>query len=284
MQRAAVARRQLINDMRHAWSGGELLLYFQPVVCMARGTVSGVEALLRWRHPQRGIIWPGEFAAVAEETGMMIDIGGWVFEEALRQVQNFRQMCGQDIRISINTSPVQYSERKHDVEHWRDYLRRCEIPEGAVSVEITEALLMSECSDVGAKLAVLRESGIQLALDEFGAGCSALASLKRLDIDYIKIDQSFIGNLSAPASAAPASDIVLCEAIIAMAHKLGIKVIAVGVETARQHQLLQDAGCDFAQGYWYAEPMSFDEFQFWYQSRSRPADDTSQRDALLQKR
>jgi diguanylate cyclase (GGDEF)-like protein/PAS domain S-box-containing protein len=262
MQQAAIARRQMIRDMHEALPGGQLLLYFQPIVCLDRGTVSRVEALLRWRHPQRGIVCPSEFVSIAEETRIIVEMGGWVFEEALREVQRLRQTCDPDIQVSINTSSVQYRDRGIDVAQWRTYLQRCAIPDGAVSVEISEGLLMSGCADVDAKLAVLREAGIKVVLENFGTGRSAISSLRKCEIDYLKIDRSFVHNLSVSSA-----DIALCEAIIAMAHKMGIKVIAQGVETEQQHQILKAAGCDLAQGFWYAEPASLEQFENWYRSR-----------------
>ena len=267
LQRAVMLRRRLIDDMNGALSGRQFSLYVQPIVGLACGTVEGVEALPRWHHPRLGMVSPGAFIEVAEQTGLITELGRWVFEEALRQAPRLRNSCGPDIRVSINTSLLQYHDRAFNAQQWRCYLQRCDILEGTLSVEIPEELLNaehSEQSDIAAKLAILRDTGIQVALDNFGAGCTALASFTKFGIDILKIDRNIVSNL-----AEGSADFKLCEAIIAMAHKLGMQVIAQGVETERQHLLLQAAGCDLAQGYWYAKPAPLDAFERWFRSRDQ---------------
>jgi diguanylate cyclase (GGDEF)-like protein/PAS domain S-box-containing protein len=255
MQEAAQTRMRLLRDMRNALSNDEFLVYYQPIVELTSGVVHKAEALIRWQHPHRGLVNPDEFISVAEETGLINEIGNFVFLEAIQQCQLWRERFHPDFQISINKSPVQFrNDRGHKT--WAEQILLRGLPGSSVVVEITEGLLMDANEVVNAKLLQFRDAGIQVALDDFGTGYSSLSYLQRFDIDYIKIDQSFVRSL-APGS----HDLVLCEAIIVMAHKLNMKVIAEGVETPQQRELLLAAGCDYAQGYLFARPLPRDEFE-----------------------
>jgi diguanylate cyclase (GGDEF)-like protein/PAS domain S-box-containing protein len=255
MQEAAQTRMRLLRDMRNALSNDEFLVYYQPIVTLASGVVHKAEALLRWQHPQRGLVSPAEFIPVAEETGLINEIGDLVFLEATQQCQVWRERFHPDFQISINKSPVQFRTDRGK-KTWAEQMRLMEMPGSSVVVEITEGLLMDANEVVNAKLLQFRDAGIQVALDDFGTGYSSLSYLQRFDIDYIKIDQSFVRNLT-PGS----HDHALCEAIIVMAHKLNMKVIAEGVETLQQRDLLMAAGCDYGQGYLFARPLPRDQFE-----------------------
>ncbi|WP_228125074.1 sensor domain-containing protein [Candidatus Methylospira mobilis] len=256
MQEAAHARMRLIADLRSAMAENQLLVYYQPIVELATGAIHKAEALIRWRHPVRGFIAPSEFIPVAEEVGMIVDIGDWVFREAIRQTASWRLSHDPVFQVSINKSPVQFLREDNSHGGWADYLKALGLPGQVIVIEITEGLLLETSKIVADKLLAFRDAGVQVALDDFGTGYSSLSYLKKFDIDYIKIDQSFISNL-APGS----SDMALSEAIIVMAHKLGLKVIAEGVETAEQRDLLIAAGCDYGQGYWFSRPVPAEEFE-----------------------
>jgi diguanylate cyclase (GGDEF)-like protein/PAS domain S-box-containing protein len=254
MQQATAARMWIANELRTALARGQFQLFLQPIVDLATGRVSKAEALIRWRHPSRGYIDPSVFIPIAEETGVIVDIGDWVFQEVTGQLQAWRQHHKELLQISINRSPVQFRTRSGDGS-WTEFLNRIGLPGSAIAVEITEGLLLEPNAMVVDQLAELRDAGVQVSLDDFGTGYSAMSYLKKFDIDNLKIDQSFIRNLQADSE-----DMALCKAIIVMAHELNIKVIAEGVETEQQRQLLADVGCDFAQGYLFSRPVPAEEF------------------------
>lgn len=256
MQEAALSRMRLINDLRSALAERQFRLAYQPIVDLATGEVHKAEALIRWQHPTRGLISPAEFIPVAEATGMIIDIGEWVFRETTRQVAQWRAKHHVEFQVSINKSPVQFQKEGDGHLAWFEHLRKLGLPGQSIVVEITEGLLMDANTAITEQLLAFRDAGIQVSLDDFGTGYSSLSYLKKFDIDYLKIDQSFTRNLGPETD-----DLALCEAIIVMAHKLGIKVIAEGIETKAQCDLLIAAGCDYGQGYLFSEPVSADEFE-----------------------
>lgn len=251
MQKAALERLQLIKDLRLAITENQLQLVYQPIVNLTTGSIDKAEALLRWHHPQRGMISPVTFIPLAEETGLICEIGDWVFRHAAAQAAHWRKRFHPGFQVSINTSPIQYRDERNRMGQWISHLAELHIPGSAVVMEITEGVLMDSREEATQRLLDFRAEGVDVSLDDFGTGYSSLAYLKKFDIDFIKIDRSFVSNLETDAD-----DKVLCEAIIAMAHKLGIRVIAEGIETQEQHQLLLDAGCDYGQGYLFSKPIS----------------------------
>ncbi|MGB9990601.1 EAL domain-containing protein [Massilia sp. SM-13] len=255
LQVAALNRMRLTNDLRGALKGGQLRLYFQPIVHLKTGRIHKAEALLRWEHPQRGMVSPLEFIPLAEASGLIVDIGQWVFHEAVRWVQRWRAEVHPAFQVSVNQSPLEFQREGGGYDGWLRHLQQQSLPGQALVVEITEGLLLDASNAVTDKLLQLRDAGIQVALDDFGTGYSSLSYLKKFDIDYLKIDRSFTRNL-APES----SDMALSEAIIVMAHKLELEVIAEGVETPEQRELLAAAGCDYGQGYLFARPMPAADF------------------------
>ena len=254
LQVAALNRMRLTNDLRGAVKGGQLELHFQPIVHLKTGRIHKAEALIRWRHPVRGLVSPMDFIPLAESSGLIIEIGAWVFRESVRWLRRWRSEVHPEFQLSINQSPLEF-QREGGYESWLALLDELGLPGEAVVIEITEGLLLDASSTVADKLLQLRDGGIQVALDDFGTGYSSLSYLKKFDIDYLKIDRSFTRNL-APDS----SDMALSDAIIVMAHKLGLRVIAEGVETPEQRALLAAAGCDYGQGYLFARPMPATEF------------------------
>jgi len=259
MQEDALKRVRLANDLRDALAAKQFWLAYQPIVDMATGAIGKAEALIRWQHPTRGLVNPAEFIPIAEDTGLIIDIGDWVFREAAYQAKRLWDLGHVNFQISVNKSPVQFHSYNigpnyHD--KWFDHLRELGLSGENIVVEITEGMLMDGSARVTDKLLEFRDGGIQVSLDDFGTGYSSLSYLKKFHIDYLKIDQSFVRNLD------PDSDgMALCEAIIVMAHKLGIKVIAEGVETTEQRDLLLGAGCDYGQGYLFSRPVPAAEFE-----------------------
>ncbi len=255
LQEAALKRLRLLSDLRGAVAGEQLRVHFQPIIELASGAIHKAEALVRWQHPQRGLVSPAQFIPLAEESGLIVEIGNWVFQESARWAKRWQSLGPADFQVSVNKSPAQfYKEARY--EDWLQHMQQIGLSGSGIVIEITEGLLLAQKTSIIDRLRVYRQGGMQVALDDFGTGYSSLAYLKKFQIDYIKIDQSFTRNL-APGS----SDMALSEAIIAMSHKLGLRVIAEGVETAEQRDLLLAAGCDYAQGYLFARPMAPQEFE-----------------------
>ncbi|MFZ3083496.1 EAL domain-containing protein [Rhodoferax ferrireducens] len=256
LQQAAQNRVRLANDLHAGLIGQQFRLVYQPIVEFASGAICKAEALIRWQHPTRGLISPVEFIPIAEASGLIVDIGEWVFQQAARQVQAWRAALDPDFQISVNKSPAQFHQRGKSKTPWAQQLQAMGLPGNSIVVEITEGLLLDTSSSVADQLLELHDAGIQVSLDDFGTGYSSLSYLQRFDIDFVKIDQSFVRHL-IPES----TDLALCQAIIAMAHALGMKVIAEGVETAQQRDLLAAAGCDYGQGYLFSKPVSVPDFE-----------------------
>ena len=256
MQDAALLRVGIANDLRTAIADGQFKLFYQPIVSLSTGGIHKAEALIRWFHPTKGMINPADFIPIAEETGLITTIGEWVFQEAASQAARWQVFHRPPIQISINKSPVQFSAPKADHSSWISRLNALGLKGDAIAVEITEGLLLDASASINNQLLEFSEAGIQVSIDDFGTGYSSLSYLKKFDIDYLKIDQSFISGLTTGES-----DKALCEAIIVMAHKLGMKVIAEGIETEDQRDFLQKANCDFGQGYLFSRPVPAEEFE-----------------------
>jgi diguanylate cyclase (GGDEF)-like protein/PAS domain S-box-containing protein len=259
LQHAVQARTRMAVDLRGALAAGQLSLHYQPIVSLRSGVACKAEALLRWQHPQHGAIAPAAFIPVAEATGLINELGNWVFGQALSQVQSWRRALHPLFQISINASPVQFQHAEPPERSWVQRLQRAGLPGDCLCVEITEGLLLDNSDAVSVRLLAWRDAGIEVALDDFGTGYSAIAYLQKLDIDVLKIDRTFVRDL-APDS----TELTLCKAMVAMAHALGLQVVAEGVESELQAELLRDCGCDFGQGYWFGKPMTASEFeQVW---------------------
>lgn len=262
MQEKALDRMSLSRDLYDALSKDQFTLEYQPIITMSNGAIHKAEALLRWDHPSRGLINTAEFIAIAEENGTIGRIGDWVFANVIKTVRHWRVEYDEHFQISLNASPLQFRETNKDIETWHERLSHMGLSGDAISIEITEGLIMDTDQSVTDKLLMLRDAGIQVALDDFGTGYSSLSYLQKLDIDYLKIDQSFVEGLS------PDSDEqALCEAVIAMAHRLKLKVIAEGIETQEQYTILRSAGCDYGQGYYFSKPLSVLDFEQYIESK-----------------
>jgi diguanylate cyclase (GGDEF)-like protein len=262
LQEAAQTRVRLANELRTALVEQQFRLLYQPIVNIASGRVHKAEALIRWQHPVHGLVSPATFIPVAETSGLIVEIGAWVFAQALEQVRQWRATLAPDFQISINQSPVQFHHEDRGSRSWDSQLDLLGLPGESIVAEITEGLLHDTSARVASRLKALRAAGIQMSLDDFGTGYSSLAHLHKFDIDVIKIDHSFVRHL-APAS----TDLALCKAIIVMAHELGKVVVAEGVETQAQCDLLLAAGCDYAQGFLFARPMAPIEFEAFLRDR-----------------
>lgn len=256
LQAAAEKRLRLTSDLRAALSDNQFELYYQPIVDLTSGEIYKAEALIRWQHPERGMISPLDFIPLAEDTGLIVPIGDWVFRQAVHQARRWRGRFNPSFQISVNMSPVQIRHDSLVCSQWTDYLVEEGMPGQSVAVEITEGLLLHAESKINEKLLAFRDAGIRIAIDDFGTGYSSLAYLKRFDIDYLKIDRSFVQNLSFDTD-----DQALCEAMVVLAHKLGLKVIAEGVETPAQRDFLIAVGCDYAQGFLYSRPVPAARFE-----------------------
>ncbi|NOQ14667.1 MAG: EAL domain-containing protein [Methyloprofundus sp.] len=254
MQETAQKHLQILTDLRSALTEQQFQLHYQPIIDLETGKILKAEALIRWHHPVRGIISPADFIPIAEESGLIIEIGDWVFKQAAQQAKQWQEKYGLTIQISINKSPIQFHSTE-DSTNWIKYLKNLNLLGENIVIEITESLLMETSDSVIKQLLQFRDANIQVSMDDFGTGYSSLAYLNKFDIDYLKIDRSFTRNLSSNSS-----DMILSEAIIVMAHKLGLKVIAEGIETEEQYQLLKAAGCDYGQGYLFSRPVAADEF------------------------
>ena len=259
MQSDAQKRMQLVQELKNALLQQQFELYYQPIVELSSEHIVKVEALIRWNHPTMGFISPAEFIPIAEETGMIIEIGNWVFSQAVTQSAKWKKQFNADIQISINKSPIQFRDETTDVNDWLSQMSEQHVDAKSICIEITEGLLLEKEQNVEAKLLAYREAGLEVSLDDFGTGYSSLSYLRKFNIDYLKIDKSFVNNL-APDS----NDLSLCEAIIVMAHKLGMKVIAEGIETEQQRSLLEFAGCDYGQGYLFSHALCSEDFEKKY--------------------
>ncbi|MCF6204365.1 MAG: EAL domain-containing protein [Methylococcaceae bacterium] len=255
MQDQAKSRMKVLNLLRQAIDENQFELYYQPIVNLKTGEIVKAEALIRWNHPHEGLVGPLDFISIAEDSGLIIEIGDWVFKEAAQQVMRWRKKYNKDFQITVNKSPLQFRAATNR-DDWLNYLKEIGLTGNAIGIEITEGLLMDSSSNITYQLLQYRDAGIQVSLDDFGTGYSALSYLNKFDIDTLKIDRSFIFNL-APGS----SDMALSEAIIVMSLKLGLKVVAEGIETEEQRRLLTEAGCDFGQGFLFSKPVSVERFE-----------------------
>lgn len=255
LQDAANRRGLIARELHDAVDRDQFHLVYQPIVALDSGAVVEAEALLRWHHPEFGLVSNLDFIPLAERTGTIQAIGAWVFDAVARQIAAWDRAGCPPLRVSINRSPVELRRPVHALEACTRALVRHGVAGDRIIVEITEGVLAELTDPVRDQLHRLRELGIDLALDDFGTGYCSMAYLKTFDVDFLKIDRSFVAGI-APGS----DDLALCEAMIVMARKLGIEVIAEGIETVEQRDLLRAAGCRYGQGYFFARPMPADDF------------------------
>jgi diguanylate cyclase (GGDEF)-like protein len=249
------------SALRVAVSRDQLALHFQPQVDMASGALAGVEALVRWRHPDLGLVPPGRFIPLAEEIGVIGEIGAWVLTEACRQMAGWEARGLAVPRVAVNLS-VQQIERGDLVQAVSEALAEAGLAPERLELEVTESLIMREPERAQAVLRDLMDMGVQLAVDDFGTGYSSLAYLKRLSLDRLKIDRSFVGDIGVDAGSE-----AIVRAVIALARSLGLETVAEGVERQDQAVLLRREGCDIAQGYFYGYPVPAPELLATWRDR-----------------
>ncbi|MEW8626524.1 MAG: EAL domain-containing protein [Candidatus Thiodiazotropha sp.] len=254
MNREAEGRISMGAALRNALRGEEFQLHYQSIVDISDGTIVGAEALIRWESSERGRVGPDEFIPVAEESGLIVPIGDWVLQQAAADLRHWDRAGLKLELLSVNVSTVQF-QCEGFLEKMRDLLQDNQHLASRLFLEITESVFLNEHREPGARLGVLRQRGIGISIDDFGTGYSSLSYLKRFPVDKIKIDRSFVRDVTTDPE-----DAALCEAIIAMAHHLGLKVVAEGVETHAQWQFLRNSGCDYAQGFYFSQPMTASEF------------------------
>ncbi len=248
MNARAVEQLKMEEELRHALHFNELELRYQPQIDTRTGKVVSMEALVRWKHPERGMVPPNEFIPVAERTGLIIELGEWVMAEAAKHCIYWDSLGLSDFRVSVNISPLQFNQ-PNITEVVRDFLDRSGLPPERLELELTESAIMTDAEINIEKLRQLKALGLALAVDDFGTGYSSLSYLKRFPINTLKIDQSFIADLSSPDGAA------IIDAIIALSRTLSLRVIAEGIETAEQMRYMVDKQCDLLQGYYFARPL-----------------------------
>ncbi len=246
MDESLRARQELETEMQQAMERGEISLMFQPQASLEDGTVVGVEALMRWMHPDLGAVSPDRFIPIAEETGKIVELGRWILFEACREVATWPG----ELRVSVNISPIQF-ELIDVVAEVKEALARSGLPAHRLDVEITEGMFVSNARATIDALQKLRDLGVGIALDDFGTGYSSLGYLGRLPVDKIKIDQSFVKKLPGDQQAG-----VIIRAVMMLSEALNKVVIAEGIETADQAWMLKVMGCKVGQGYHYGRPRS----------------------------
>ena len=254
MNKQAHNRLVLENKLRNAIEQDHFQLFYQPQLDLKTGEVIGTEALIRWFDPEQGMISPAEFIPLAEDTGLIGQIGDWVVEAACRDMKALQDKGFPAVKVAINVSAFQFRHGKHLTEVIRQSLEKYNYPAKLFSLELTESILIDDISETLNILNSMRDLGITLAIDDFGTGYSSLSYLKQFPIDILKIDQSFIRDITTDAS-----DKAIVSAIIAMAKQLGIEVLAEGVETEEHQTFLQSQGCDYVQGYLYCRPIPANE-------------------------
>ncbi len=255
MQEHTARSLQMSVGLKQAITNGELHLLYQPQLSLIEDRLVGAEALLRWQHPQWGNVSPAVFIPLAEQSGVITQIGAWVFEQVAIQVAQWRQAGFRELVVAVNVSAVQFAQPAF-VDEAIAAIRRADIPAHAIEIELTEAVALRHPEAAAQKIEQLRREGFRIAIDDFGTGYSSMGYLKRLSLDKIKIDQSFVRDLTSDDD-----DKAIVTAIVQMAHSLGMATIAEGVETEAQANFLRIKGCDAIQGYWYSHPLRASEFE-----------------------
>ena len=247
-----IKRMALEREMRAALEHGELNLHYQPQFDAQSGRICGVEALIRWQHPVRGMVAPGEFIAAAEQSGLIIPIGQWVLATACADAARWQQ-AGYPVRVAVNLSPAQFKDL-HLVQRVMDSLNTSGLAPALLELELTEGVVMQDTATTQQTLLAFKALGVQVTLDDFGTGYSSLSYLKRMPLSCLKIDQSFVAGLPGDAK-----DQAIVKAILAVALGLGLRVVAEGIETREQSQILQQMGCHALQGHYFSRPMPTSE-------------------------
>jgi diguanylate cyclase (GGDEF)-like protein len=258
----ALERQMLESGLRRAIDSHELVLHYQPKINLQNGSIVGAEAFVRWRHSQRGLILPSQFIPIAEACGTIVPIGRWVLREACRQARVWQAAGNAGLRIAINVSACELRDRDF-LRCLREILDETGLAPRDLELELREAVLMQDAQFAANVLGALRDLDVQLALDDFGTGYSSLSNLKRFPIDILKIDQSFVRELTTDSGA---NSIV--SAVIGMGKNLGMQVVAEGIESREQLTCLQELACPQGQGFYFSEPLTAAQFTRLYRSQS----------------
>ena len=262
LQKKTEKRLKMIEDMRSAMLNQEFTLHFQPIIDIETNKVSSAETLLRWNHPQAGYVPLNDFIPIAEETGLIREIGNWVIEEVAVNIKRWSTLGLPNLHISLNQSVTEYNSSECHVE-WLDILKKKQIPPHSITFEITEKVFMEKKDHYQSSLKKLKHEGIQISLDGFGTGYSSLSYLKKFPVDVIKIDRSYINSmLEDPTNA------ILVETMVVLANKLGVKVIATGVENKKQLAMLNQK-CRYVQGYYFSRPLPLSEFESYIKKQNQ---------------
>ncbi|HIK35014.1 MAG TPA: EAL domain-containing protein [Thermosynechococcus sp. M98_K2018_005] len=266
MRAQSIALMQIETDLRRAAERGEFLVYYQPIIDLSTLNIVGFETLLRWQHPERGIVSPAEFMTVAEETGLILPISWWVMAEACRQMQRWAKVFprSRGLSISVNLSGRHFQQADL-LLNLRSILSETRFPAERLRLEVTEGILIDNKEVAIATLEQIRAMGIGLYMDDFGTGYSSLSYLHRFPIDTLKIDRTFISALNSEESSA-----TIVHTILMLAHSLRLKVVAEGIETRQQYRVLQALGCHYGQGYFFARPLSAQQVEQLFASQSLP--------------
>jgi len=247
-------RLALETSLRRGLERSEFFLHYQAKLDLNTREITGVEALLRWQHPDLGIVPPGQFIPLAEETGLIVPIGKWVMNTACAQNMAWQKAGLPPLRMAVNLSARQFTD-EHLVADIVSALRDSAMPPELLELELTESMVMQDAERAGELLTAIKQLGVRLAIDDFGVGYSSLAHLKRFPIDTLKVDRSFIRDLTEDCE-----DQAITKAIIAMGKSLNLTVVAEGVETLGQETFLRDNNCDESQGYYFSRPITDDSF------------------------
>jgi predicted signal transduction protein with EAL and GGDEF domain len=263
MNDAAVERLNIEHSLRRGLANDEFCLHFQPVIDVKTGRVSSVEALIRWQHPEQGLIPPGKFIPVAEETGLIQPIGEWVFWMACRQLSEFAAAGIHDVKVGINISAMQMRNDNLPVLA-KGAIEALSLNPRNLIFEITESVAMQRPDETVRILDTLHNMGIGISIDDFGTGYSSLSYLKLFPIDNIKLDRSFVMEIDE-------GNATICDATISLTHALGLKLVAEGVETEAQLEYLRQRNCDLVQGFFFSKALPSDQIMDYVRTRNQPA-------------
>ncbi|WP_297759263.1 bifunctional diguanylate cyclase/phosphodiesterase [Thermosynechococcus sp.] len=258
MHKQVLERLHLEHDLRHALKGGELQLFYQPIFHLKSQQLVGMEALVRWQHPERGLVSPAHFIPIAEETGLIVALDQWILERACRQLWTWQRQSdiAADLRLSVNVSAKTLQDATF-FKYLDTLQQRYPLPRGQLLLELTERIGIELGSEILSLLELLRDRDIEISIDDFGTGYSCLSYLHSLPIQHLKVDRSFISQLEENER-----NVQITRMILLLSQQLGYRSIAEGIETPRQLQILQELGCDYGQGYLFAPPLPPEEFEW----------------------
>jgi EAL domain-containing protein (putative c-di-GMP-specific phosphodiesterase class I) len=259
MNVATLQYLKLMSALRKAVQTGELRTYFQPKIRLSGGQLVGTEALVRWAHPEEGLLLPSRFISAAERTDLIVSIGNWVLDDVCRHLAEWRDAGFPPLTVAVNVSARHVSEPGL-AERLQELLTRYALPPNSLELELTESTLLETADDTLSTLEQLKQQGVNLAIDDFGMGYSSLSYLKHLPLASLKIDKSFVRDMTTDSD-----DRTIAATVVALGHSLGLKVVAEGVESEQQRDILIAQGCDFAQGYLFSRPLSSEAFTAWWQ-------------------